>query len=251
MQRTSFTFSIVASLLSTVLLLIPLHSYADSESLVPFEATYAATFRGMQAGNLTFRLRAGDQPGLYVYETTADPSFLASLVVSRSALERSLLKIDEEGVRPVEWTLDDGKSGDKADGALSFDWSGNRVTGRIERETIDFPTQPGLQDRLSIQIAVMVALLRGQEPGTIAMIDDNRVKQYTYTKKGTDTLETPLGSIDTVIYESTREGSSRVARFWMAPTHGFIALRAEQERKGKVETVMVIKALDRASSVTE
>jgi hypothetical protein len=225
------------------------HSIADSDSIEPFQATYAASYRGMEAGNLTFSFRPADQPGQFVYETTADPSFLASLVVSRSAIERSLLSIEPDGVKPLEWQLDDGKQGDKADGTLRFDWSTQRVTGRIEREAIDFPTQAGLQDRLSIQIAVMVALLRGEEPGTVPMIDDNRVKRYTYSKKGTATLETPLGSVDTVIYESTREGSSRVARFWMAPTHDFIPMRAEQERKGRVETVMVIKALTRGDEV--
>jgi hypothetical protein len=221
------------------------HSLADSESIAPFRATYAASYRGMEAGNLTFSFQPAAQPGQFVYETTADPSFLASLVVSRSAVERSLLSIEPDGVKPLEWQLDDGKRGDKADGSLRFDWPAQRVTGLIEREAIDFPTQSGLQDRLSIQIAVMVALLRGEEPGTIPMIDDNRVKRYAYTKKGTETLETPLGKVETVIYESTREGSSRVARFWMSPEHDFIAMRAEQERKGKVETMMTIKALER------
>lgn len=246
MQRVQFKSSVLASMILTAALFISVRALADAQSLEPFRATYAASFRGMQAGNLTFSFQPAEQPGQFVYETTADPSFLASLVVSRSAVERSLLSIEPDGVKPLEWKLDDGKKGDKADGTLSFDWSTQRVTGRIEREAIDFPTQAGLQDRLSIQIAVMMALLRGQEPGTIPMIDDNRVKQYTYTKKGTAAIDTPLGTIETEIYESTREGSSRVARFWMAPAHDFIPMRAEQERKGKVETVMVIKALERA-----
>jgi hypothetical protein len=232
-------FAVIAALASA----LPTHA---QESVLPaFRATYAAQFRGMDGGNLTFTFQPGSQPGQFVYQTTADPSFLASLVVSRAATERSELAIDAQGVRPLEWEFDDGKSSDKADGVLKFDWTAQRVTGRIERESIDFATEPGLQDRLSIQIAVMVALLRGEEPSTFPMIDDNRIKRYTYRKIGDAALDTPLGKIDTVIYESTREGSSRVARFWMAPSYDFLAVRAEQERKGKVETVMTIKALER------
>ena len=240
MQRAPFKFSVLTSMLLAAAFFTSVQARADSESIEPFTATYAASYRGMEAGNLTFTFKHADEPGQFIYETTADPSFLASLVVSRAAVERSILTFDAEGVKPLEWKLDDGKTGDKADGTLSFDWPSNRVTGRIEREAIDFPTQAGLQDRLSIQIAVMAALLRGEEPGTIPMIDDNRVKHYTYSKTGTATLETPLGKIETVIYESTREGSNRQSRFWLVPKMEYLAARAEQIRKGKVETVMVL-----------
>lgn len=245
-ESRSRLFHAAAALWAVTALLVAGHALAQSSSLEPFRATYAASYRGMEAGNLTFDFKQGAEAGQFIYETTADPSFLASLVVSRAATERSTMRIDDHGVHPLQWKLDDGKSGDKADGALSFDWDAQRVTGRVEREAIDFPTQPGLQDRLSIQISVMLALLRGEEPGTIAMIDDNRIKRYTYRKTGSAVLETALGSIDTVIYESTREGSSRVARFWMAPAHDYIAMRAEQQRNGKVETVMTIRSLQRA-----
>jgi hypothetical protein len=48
-----------------------------------------------------------------------------------------------------------------------------------------------------------------------------------------------------VIYESKREGSNRTARFWMAPSLEFLPVRAEQIRKGKVETVMLLQKVDR------
>lgn len=210
----------------------------------PFVATYSVSYRGIGAGQLTFALKPTDKEGRFIYETTADPSFLARLIVSRAAVERSELQMDEQGVRPLHWMLSDGKSSDEDDGVLTFDWQDNVVTGTIEREAIELPMQPGLQDRLSIQLSVMTSLMRGAEPGTVPLIDDNRIKHYTYTKTGEATLDTALGSIDTVIYESTRKGSSRVARFWMAPKFDYLPVRAEQERKGKVETVMVIEALE-------
>jgi hypothetical protein len=210
----------------------------------PFVAKYAASYRGMEAGTVTFSLQRDAATGRYIYESTAEPSFLARLVVSRDVAERSEMLIDEKGVRPLEWRFDDGRSGDAKDGALSFAWESGRVSGTIEQHKIDFPTQERMQDRLSIQIHVATQLLRGEEPGTVPMIDDNRVKEYTYARTGTATLDTPLGKIDTVIYESTRPGSSRVARFWLAPSLEYLPMRAEQVRKGKVETVMVIKSLD-------
>lgn len=209
-----------------------------------FTATYAVSYRGIDAGNLTFTLQRAEN-GRYIYETKADPSFLARLIVSRSARERSEMIIDENGVRPLEWTLQDGKSSTKDDGHLTFDWDEGRVKGFADEQQIDLPTEAGLQDRLSIQIDVMTSLLRGEEPGTIPLIDDERVKYYTYRRTGTAVMDTPLGSLDTVIYESAREGSSRLSRFWMAPKLDYLPVRAEQIRKGKVETVMEIRSLER------
>lgn len=218
---------------------------ADTQVFPPeFTATYSASYRGIEAGNLTFTLGRAES-GHYIYETQADPSFLARLVVSRNALERSEMVIDENGVRPLEWTLEDGKASDQDDGRLSFDWNEGRVTGFADGQKIDLPTEPRMQDRLSIQIEVMTSLLRGEEPGTIPLIDDERVKRYAYRRTGTATLDTPLGSFDTIIYESAREGSSRLSRFWMAPKLDYLPIRAEQIRKGKVETVMEIRSLER------
>ena len=73
-----------------------------------------------------------------------------------------------------------------------------------------------------------------------ALIDDNRVKRYTYTKKEPARVDSKLGALDTIIYESTRTGSSRVSRFWLTPQFEYAAARAEQVRKGKVETVMTL-----------
>jgi hypothetical protein len=206
----------------------------------PFTATYEVTYRGMRAGSLTFKLSRDEATGRYTYETTADPSMLARIVISGNAVERSVMEIGPDGVRPIEWQLDDGKSGTAKDGRLQFDWAGNFATGEIEGESIKLPLEAGLQDRLSIQIDVVTSLLRGEEPGTIPLIDDNRVKRYSYVKQEAAAIDTKLGKLDTVIYESTRQGSDRQSRFWLVPEMEYLAARAEQVRKGKVETVMTL-----------
>jgi hypothetical protein len=223
---------------------------ADTPTLQPFVATYSVSYRGLNAGVLTFELKRDGTNGRYIYETRADPSALASFFISDAANERSVMEIGPQagplGVRPLEWKLDDGKSGNKRDGVLHFDWSSNKVSGEIEGEKVDLPTEAGLQDRLSIQIAVTASLLRGIEPGTIPLVDDNRIKRYIYTKKEPAQLDSVLGKVDTILYESSRETSDRVSRFWMAPSLGYTPIRAEQVRKGKVETVMTLTSLQRS-----
>ena len=226
--------------------LVASSAYAEAAVPRPFSATYAVSFRGIGAGTITFDFARDAATGHYIYETHASPSTLARLFVSKAAMERSVMAIDDSGTRPIEWKLDDGKSGNEDDGELHFDWSRNHVTGVVEDKPVDLSAEPGTQDRSSISIAVTTALLRGTEPGTIPLVDDNRIKRYVYTKKENATVDSPLGKIDTVIYESTREGgSSRTSRFWMAPSLEFLPVRAEQIRKGKVETVMILQKVDR------
>lgn len=211
----------------------------------PFSATFLAEYRGIDAGTLTFTFSHDATTHQYAYETRVNPGLLARFIVSGNAVERSVMTIDDEGVHPVHWRVDDGKAGKKEDGELTFDAATHRVRGELKGKTVDLPLEPGLQDRISVQIAVMTALARGVDPGTIPMIDDDHVKYYVYRKVASETIDTKMGKIETVVYEGARKGSNRVSRFWLAPSLGYAPVRAEQQRKGKVETVMTILALEK------
>jgi hypothetical protein len=211
----------------------------------PFTATYAVTYRGMGAGTLKMELRRDPQSGQYTFETRANPSLLARFAISRNAIESSVMEITSDGVRPLQWQMDDGKSGTQGDGSLVFDWSQGSVSGTYRDTPVALDAETRLQDRQSVQIQVMAALLSGQEPGTLPMVNDDEVRQYAYTRGESTTVDTKLGKVDAVVYESTRPGSSRVSRVWHAPSFGYVPVRAEQVRKGKVETVMTLVALER------
>jgi len=105
---------------------------ADAILPKPVTATYEVTYRGMRAGRLTFKLSRDEATGRYTYETTAEPSMLARFVVSSAAVERSVFDIGPEGVRPIEWHNDDGKSSTAKDGKLHFDWTKMQATGEVE-----------------------------------------------------------------------------------------------------------------------
>ncbi len=211
---------------------------AASIAPIPFAATYDVSFRGISAGELHSTLRP-EGSGEYVYETRANPRRLARLFVSSRAVERSVMRIDEDGVRPLSWFSDDGRS--ERD-VLEFAWNEERVSGTVNGNRVQFPIAPRMQDRLSMQIAVITALLRGEEPGALSMVDE-RLKHYSYTRVGTERIRTSAGEFEAVLYESTRPGSSRLSRFWHAPELGFLPVRAEQLRNGKVETVMELTGL--------
>ncbi len=213
-------------------------------SPAPFSATYAVSYRGIPAGELKSSLQPNGADE-FVYETRVKPTLLARAFVSSKAVERSILRIDEKGVHPLFWVSEDGKPGSGKDGALAFAWDENRVSGIVESEPVDLPAEPQLQDRLSVQIAVMTALLRDEKIDEIRQVSGEKVRRYSYQPAGTERIRTAAGEFETVLYESTRPGSSRLSRVWHAPALGYLPVRAEQVRNGKVETVMELKQFKR------
>lgn len=210
----------------------------------PSKATYEVEFRGINAGTIEFTLRAaGDDR--YVYESRSNARGIARLVVRNEVHESSTFVLADGDVRPLSYSLDDGSSDTAKDTRLEFDWNANRATGTHENQAIEIPLTAGVQDRISAQVAVMRALASGTRPERIAFIDRNELKHYVYTHEGTEQIKTPLGQFDTVVYSSTRDGSSRVSRIWYAPELGFTPVRAEQVRRGKVETTMTLSRLER------
>lgn len=226
-------------------LILTAEASAAATAPKPFTATYAVSFRGIEGGTLRMELRHDVRSGHYIFETSADPSVLARLFVSREASERSVLEMTPQGMRPISWEADDGKSGNKGDGRLQFNWETKTVTGTFEGKPVSLALEPGVLDRQSIQIGAMAALLSGQEPGTIAMVNGDNIRHYTYTRGKTETMDTKLGRLEAIIYESTRPNSNRVSRVWHAPALEYLPVRAEQVRKGRVETVMTLVAVER------
>ena len=72
------------------------------------------------------------------------------------------------------------------------------------------------------------------------------MKEYQYRHEGSATLDTPIGKLETVVYTSQRAGANRLTRLWIAPSLGFLPVRAEQLRKGKRELQLTLKTVERS-----
>ena len=80
----------------------------------------------------------------------------------------------------------------RSDADVVFDWEHNRVTGVYEGAKVDMPMPPGIQDDLSVQIALMVELLRDHTPEKFSLLSGNSVREYRYSRDGEETLKTPV-----------------------------------------------------------
>jgi Protein of unknown function (DUF3108) len=214
---------------------------AAAQELEPFEASYAWSWHGATVA--ISRLKLEHQDGdTWVYSSTSEPRGLGYLYPLRPAL-RSTLRISAQGVQPLSFRADGGGTDHNAN--VTFDWSAGRASGVYEGVPVDMPIKPGIQDDLSVQIAMMVELLHGRTPEQLSMIDKNSTREYRYQREGAQAIDTALGRIDTVIYSSQHPGSPRATRFWCAPSMGYLPLRIEQKRIDSVEWSMDIRSVKR------
>lgn len=216
--------------LATLATLIALPGQAE---LAPFVAAYEVKYANFEAGRSTLRLTPAQGTGQWRMESTADATGLARLVAGGTLTQVSTVEVRGERVQPLRFSFNDGMSRVDEDIDLTFDWRGRRVRGAAKGEPVDLELVADLQDMVSVQLRVMLALQAGNMPASLPLIDGNRIKTYRYTEVRRERLKTAAGEYDTVVYESTREGSDRVTRSWLAPELGYLTVQMEQERRGR------------------
>jgi hypothetical protein len=213
-----------------------------ADELKPFDASYAWFWHGMEVAVSTLKLeKTGDT---WTYSSKSEPRGIGKLLAERPT-QRSVLRVTDAGTQPLSYQASDGTSSTRRAVEVKYDWEQGRLTGVYEDTKVDLPLTPGVQDDASVQVALMVELLRGHTPEHFSLLNKNAVREYRYVREGEATLQTPLGKIATVIYRSDRENSPRVTRFWCAPSRGYIPMRVEQKRGNDIEWSMEIRSLTR------
>jgi hypothetical protein len=216
---------------------------ASSAPLRPFEASYTVIWHGFTAGVSSFALRQESEQ-VWSYVSHNQPHGLFRVVSKAAWTLSSRMSVGPEGVRPLSYTATDPRNG-ASKGEVHFDWKASRATGQVEGAKVDMPLRAGVQDDLSVQIALIYALSNDQVPEGISVFDVNGIRDYEYQRVGEENLHTAVGDVATVIYRSHKANSGRSTRFWCAPTLGYVPVQAEQQNNGEVEWTMKVHSLRR------
>lgn len=214
---------------------------ASAGALEPFQAGYVWLWKGAPVAysRLDFSHRQGD---IWVYSSSTEPRGIGHLYPMRPKLE-STMRITPSAVEPLHLKVTDSGTGHNAD--VQFDWSKGRAIGIYEGKAIDLAVTPGVQDDLSVQIAMIRQLVVGETPEILREIDKNGIRDYLYKRVGAETLNTAIGRIFTIVYATEHPGSPRITRYWCAPDRGFIPVKVQQTMRGDVQWTMDIQALKR------
>jgi hypothetical protein len=222
---------------------------AVPEPLVaPYIAEYDVRYGRIPGGKSRTELtRSG---GDWVIATDVTATGIARLIAPGTIRQRSEFRFEDGVPRPLHYTFDDGTKRTDRDVKLEFDWRAGRMRGVAEEVPVDVALVPELQDAATVTVLAMARLRAGLEPGSIAMIEKDVIKHYEHTLLRREKLATALGELDTVVYRSTREGSSREMLTWHAPGLGFAVVQAQQLVKGKLGFHTRIRSYQRRGATT-
>lgn len=200
----------------------------------PYVAEYDVRYGGLSVGTSRSELSRAPQSGRWVFETRSTASGLARIIAGGTLQQRSTFELEGGNPRPLSYRFDDGTADTEHDVVLEFDWRAGRVRGTAADQAVDVATEAGLQDAASIQALVTLRLQAGLAPGTIAMIEKDKIKRYRYTELRRERIKTAIGELDTVVYRSARVGSTstRETISWFAPSLDYVLVRAEQRQDG-------------------
>jgi hypothetical protein len=208
---------------------------------MPFAAHYIAEWKKISVATSDLVLQPDIEPEHYRYTWTITAHGIFKLAYSKPVTQKSWLVVEDGRARPLAYHGDDGS----AEVNIDFDWAAGHARGTAGGKPVDLVLKDGTQDVMSIQIQVMEDLRRGELPASFLIVDNNEVKEFRYTREGVAHLRTDIGTLDTVIVASQREGSDRILRMWFAPALGFVPIQAERTRDGKPEFAMRIRKLQR------
>jgi hypothetical protein len=230
-----------AILAAALLMAAAMAHAARASEPVPFLATYTITWHGISAGSSTLELRQ-TAPQLYLYTSTDEAYGVFRLAFPHPLHQSSRLRIAAGEVEPLAFQA----AGAGNEVMAQFDWKDSHVTGTAKGKLLDLKLQPGTQDPLSVQIAIMLRLqARDSAPDAFWMLNTDEIDRFQYVRHEETTLDTPLGKLRTILYTSHKPGSDKTTYLWLAPALDYMPARAEQHVKGNTQVSLEIRAFTR------
>jgi hypothetical protein len=203
-----------------------------------FAAHFVLKAFGATVGEGEWRLKPS-QNGRFVWEAHARTAGIALLFRDVKISETSQSEYFEQSFRPLMYRYD--RTGDnKAETAeVSFDWHKGIARNTVKGKTWQMPVPVGTLDKITYLLAMMSDLSAGKRTMRYTIADGGKLKVYDMRELGTETLDTPLGSLETLKMERHRR-DGRETTLWCAPALGFLPVKVmHREREGWSVTMYV------------
>lgn len=214
--------------------------------IAPFQARYDLYGSGLPVGEALMALDAAGSNG-YAMRFEVRPSKLVALLASHQIQEQANGEIRDGQVRPIyyERQADTGRETQQVQ--LRFDWPAAQIEAHSNAGQATLPLSPGVTDPLSLNLAVMWDLQRGQLPEQYALVDGTEPRIYRIRNEGEETLKTALGLLRTVRVSQTRPDGNRATTFWFAVEWQYLPVQIARQKKGREDLRLEIRSLERSA----
>ena len=193
-----------------------------AQPLAPFTASYAADMKSIPVNGEAIHSLTQNEDGSWSL------SFNASMFVARLS-EQSTLTLDNEQVVPLNYHYQRKGLGRSRETTQTFDWASGEVRGVHKKEAFTLPTQPGLLDKTTYQLALQRDLMAGKREMSYLVVDGDDIDQYQFRVTGEQRVTTRNGQFDAVEVERVREpDAKRETTLWFAKDWNYLLVRLSQ-----------------------
>nr|WP_202560345.1 DUF3108 domain-containing protein [Alcanivorax sp. DP30] len=127
---------------------------------------------------------------------------------------------------------------------MDFQWSPPRVhnVSEDDKESLDIPENA--LDELTILLRGRCVFSEGADSYSVTSVYGDRIRTHHFAVIDRETIETPMGELDTLLVEKKRQGDSKKKRrtlFWVAPSLDYMVVKAKHIESTflKAELIMI------------
>ncbi|MEP0202464.1 MAG: DUF3108 domain-containing protein [Halioglobus sp.] len=119
------------------------------------------------------------------------------------------------------------------------------IRSLYKKEWYELPYSPGTLDRMSQQEQLRLMLINDPTPKedvVLRIADGKRIKDYQLAYLGEETLQTPMGPVDTLHFGRLHDDADRKSDTWIAPDWDYLMVRTVHIEDGKPVEVNLVAA---------
>ena len=174
--------------------------------------------------------RVGDD---LLYTTSLRPAGLAGVFRRGSIDERTEVVIDAGAVKPIDYTADDTLARPTRFTRYAFDEAAGRVLGRYKDKDVDLELKPYWQNRISAQLAAIIALRHGAPIPDYWVFDRGRWKRYRFEVLREQVVKAGKSTYDAVEVRYASEDKDRSWSMYCAPKLDYVPVLLTHSEGGK------------------
>ncbi len=120
-----------------------------------------------------------------------------------------------------------------------FDWESGHETGSYKKKQWTIELADGALDQLTQLLSVRQQLMSQKPIMPVTISYRGGIRTHEFKVIGQETLETPMGKIETAKIQLNEKNRKRQTNFWLAIDHDFLLVQLQRIKKGKEEARLV------------
>ncbi|PCO04618.1 DUF3108 domain-containing protein [Microbulbifer flavimaris] len=206
---------------------------ASASDLKPFRAVYEARYGAFEVTATRSLSGSADNWRL---DFQAD-SFFADINEYSRFLSR------DGQLSPLHYEYRRSGLGRNRHTSLNFEHGENRVVNLTNADRTLENAPEKTQDKISYQLQLALDVAAGRQDLHYVVADGKKFREYRFTVTGKETLQTPLGEVETVKVQRVREDDDRETNIWFAPAWNYALVKLQQNEDGETYQIALTELI--------